>query len=223
MKEEIEAMPDGTRTRRPGRLTLGPPVLVIAAAIVICGCGAHTRVTATREGPPGALPRRAREGRVSERGIKGESPDEVASGAHIGTADCARLEAAAEGLLSRPLTRRSSPHPPASSCRLSGRGASIEVYLDAGFAAHERYYNRITETVQFGETDPARNPHPVPHVGERSIDNSAASWIPALGSLLAVRGNRWLTVTIAVAGRPDRKLRGDAASLARLGFRLTAG
>jgi hypothetical protein len=97
------------------------------------------------------------------------------------------------------------------------------IALDAGFAAHQRYYNRIDETVQFGESDPAKNPHPVAHVGERSIDNSAASWIPALGSLLAVRGNRWLTVTIAVAGRPGRQVRDDdAASLARLGFKLTA-
>jgi hypothetical protein len=223
MEDPGGGVPKGQKALRRRRVALGVPILV-AAAIGICGCGAQTNATATREPPVGPPARRADEGRVQERGIKGESPSaEAASGAHISTADCARLAAASEGLLGRPLSRRSSPHPPSSRCSLSGRGASIEVYLDAGFAAHQRYYNRIEETVQLGETDPAKNPHPVPHVGERSIDDSAASWIPALGSLLAVRGNRWLTVTIAVARRPDRQLRDDAAALARLGFRITSG
>jgi hypothetical protein len=43
-----------------------------------------------------------------------------------------------------------------------------------------------------------------------------------LRSLLAVRGNRWLTVTISVAGMTDRRLRDEAAVLARAGFKLTA-
>jgi hypothetical protein len=221
MEDPGGGVPKDRRARRRRRLIAGAPI-VVAATIAICGCGAHTQATATQEAGARA-PRHANEGSESERGIKGESPGaEAASGARISAGDCARLASAAEGLLGRPLSRRSSPHPPSSSCSLSGQGASVEVYLDAGFAAHQRYYNRIDETVQFGETDPAKNPHPVPHVGERSIDDSAASWIPALGSLLAVRGNRWLTVTIAVAGRPDRRLRDDAASLARLGFRMTS-
>jgi hypothetical protein len=155
------------------------------------------------------------------RGIKGESVSEAATSARVSVEDCARLAAAAERSLGRKLSRRSSPRPPSSICRLSGRDASVEIYLDSAFAAHQRYYNRITETVQFGETDPARDPHPVPGVGEPAIDDSAANWIPGLGSLLAVRGNRWLTVTIFAAGVADRRLRGDAADLARLGFRLT--
>jgi len=37
-----------------------------------------------------------------------------------------------------------------------------------------------------------------------------------------VRGNRWLTVTYSVEGRSDRRLRDEAAVLARLGFKLSA-
>jgi hypothetical protein len=99
---------------------------------------------------------------------------------------------------------------------------SISIYLDSGFAAHQRYSNRIDETVQFNAEHPAGLPHPVPHVGEKAAYNADANWIPALGSLLAVRGNRWLTVTIAAPALSDRARRDEAAVLARAGFRLTA-
>ena len=59
-------------------------------------------------------------------------------------------------------------------------------------------------------------------VGEKAAYDSDANWIPALRSLLAVRGNRWLTVTISIAGRLNRRLRDEAAVLARAGFRLSA-
>ena len=57
---------------------------------------------------------------------------------------------------------------------------------------------------------------------EVEANDADANWIPALDSLLAVRGNRWLTVTISVPGHSDRRLRNEAAALARTGFRLTA-
>jgi hypothetical protein len=120
------------------------------------------------------------------------------------------------------LTRRSTPAPPLSQCRLDGRGASINVFLDTGFAANQRYHNRITETVQFNTENPAGLPRPVPHVGEKAAYNADASWIPALRSLLAVRGNRWLTVTISVDGKSNKELVAEAAVLARAGFKLTA-
>jgi hypothetical protein len=120
------------------------------------------------------------------------------------------------------ISTQSEPSPPLSRCRLSGHGVSINVYLDAGFAAHQRYANRIDETVQFNTENPAGLPQPVPHVGEKAAYNADANWIPALRSLLAVRGNRWLTVTISVAGHSNDELRDEAAALARAGFKLTA-
>jgi hypothetical protein len=174
---------------------------------------------------------------IQSRGIKGEDPSsEAATKARISAGDCAALGKLAERRLGtkpsrrsspsaspRPrLARRSDPSPPLSRCSLSGRGVSINVYLDTGFAAHQRYGNRIAETVQFNTENPAGLPRPVPDVGEKSAYNADASWIPALRSLLAVRGNRWLTVTISVAGMTNHGLRDEAAVLARAGFRLTA-
>lgn len=121
------------------------------------------------------------------------------------------------------ISTQSDASPPLSRCRLSGHGVSINVYLDSGFAAHQRYSSRIDETVQFNTENPAGLPQPVPHVGEKAAYNADANWIPALRSLLAVRGNRWLTVTISVAGRSGDELRDEAAALARAGFKLTTG
>ena len=182
--------------------------VAFALAIAAAGCGGGSPTTSA---PP------------PSRGIKGENPTkEAATKAHISPSDCAALKKLAEGRLGRKLSHRSTPRPPLSRCRLEGTGTSINVYLDSGFAANQRYYNRMEETVQFNANDPDKVPHPVPHVGEKSAYDSAASWIPNLRSLLAVRGNRWLTVTISVAGKSDRDLRDEAAVLARAGFKLTA-
>jgi hypothetical protein len=160
---------------------------------------------------------------VQSRGIKGEDPSaEAATSARISAGDCAALAKLAERRLGVPLSQDSSPKPPLSRCRLSGHGASVNVYLDSGFAAHQRYANRIEETVQFNGQHPKGLPQPVPHVGEKAAYNADANWIPALGSLLAVRGNRWLTVTISDPGLSGDELRDEAAVLARAGFRLTA-
>jgi hypothetical protein len=180
-------------------------------ALLLAGCGSSGSSTTSPARP------------IQSRGIKGENPAaEAASGAHLSAADCKALAALAEHQTGTALKHRSTPEPPLSRCRLSGPGTSINVYLDAGFAANQRYHNRIEETVQFNSENPAGLPQPVPHVGEKAAYNSDASWIPALRSLLAVRGNRWLTVTISVAGRSDRQLRDQAAVLARAGFELSA-
>jgi hypothetical protein len=191
----------------------------LLACLAFAGCGG----SGTTGGSSNAAGHGSREEPVQAQGIKGEDPGaEAASEAHISPADCVALQKLAEERLGARLARRSSPKPPLSRCRLDGPGASVNIYLDSGFAANQRYHNRIEETVQFNSTDPDAVPHPVAHVGEKSAYNSAASWIPNLRSLLAVRGNRWLTVTISVDGSSDRALRQEAAVLARAGFELTA-
>jgi hypothetical protein len=185
-----------------------------------CGGGSGTSGSTTAGGSPA---RQANQNAVQPQGIKGESPTaEAATNAHISPTDCAALQKLAEERLGTKLSRRSSPKPPLSRCRLDGPGTSVNVYLDSGFAANRRYHNRIEETVQFNYEDQGGVPHPVPHVGEKAAYNSSASWIPNLRSLLAVRGNRWLTVTISVDGMSNRRSRDEAAVLARAGFKLTA-
>ncbi|HEX4492331.1 MAG TPA: hypothetical protein VH914_14065 [Acidimicrobiia bacterium] len=220
--------------------------LGIGACLVTVGCGGSSEGTTGGTTVPGGSPsagnangRRAIHEPVQSRGIKGEDPRaEAATTARISAGDCAALGRLAERRLGDrgrdavqgaddrssglDLSTRSDPKPPLSRCEISGRGVSINVYLDSGFAAHQRYGNRIAETVQFNTENPAGLPQAVPHVGEKAAYNADANWIPALRSLLALRGNRWLTVTISVAGKSDDQLRDEAAALARAGFKLSA-
>jgi hypothetical protein len=208
----------------------------LVACLVTVGCGGGSGSTESGTTSTGAGKEAIHEP-VQSRGIKGEDPSaEAATKARISVADCAVLARLAERRLGKEPARRSNPSasegrdlshlsdptPPLSRCRLTAPGVSIDVFLDTGFAAHQRYSNRIAETVQFNYEDQARVPHPVPHVGEKAAYNADANWIPALRSLLAVRGNRWLTVTISVAGLSNHQLRDEAAVLARAGFRLGA-
>jgi len=99
---------------------------------------------------------------------------------------------------------------------------SVSVYLDAAYAARQRYANRMVEQVQFYGTDPAKRPHAVAGVGDRSAHEHTASWIPAFSTLYAVRGNRWVTVAYSTEGLPRPQREAAAAALAREAFRLTA-
>ncbi len=215
------------------RIAGGCVGLVACLAAIGCGAGSATTGGSSAGARPRTEPSRssaevaAGEAEpahtVQSQGIKGENPHtEAQTKAHISRSDCARLARLAAARLGTRLARRSQPRPPLTRCRLTAPGASINVYLDSGFAAKRRYRNRIEETVQFNAEDPAALPHQVPHVGEKAPYAANANWIPALRSLLAVRGNRWLTVTISAGGHSNRSLRAQAATLARAGFRLTA-
>jgi uncharacterized RmlC-like cupin family protein len=193
--------------------------VALAACFVTVGCGGG----GSHSGGTVGAGRDAIHEPVQSRGIKGEDPStEAATRAHISADGCKSLATLAEERLGTGLAIHSDPSPPLSRCRLTGPGTSVAIYLDTGFAAHQRYGNRIEETVQFNAQHPAGLPHPVPGVGERAAYNADANWIPALRSLLALRGNRWLTLTISAAGHPNRSLEAEAAVLARAGFKLTA-
>jgi hypothetical protein len=204
-----------------GRVSFWASCVGLVACLVTVGCGGGSG-TSTGSSTTGG--KEAIQEPIQSRGTKGEDPSaEAATALRISAADCAALGRLAERQLGSALTRHADPSPPLSRCRLSGPGTQVNVFLDSGFAAHQRYANRIEETVQFNGQNPAGLPQPVPDVGEKAAYNADASWIPALHSLLAVRGNRWLTVTISAAGRSGQELRDEAAVLARDGFKLTAG
>jgi hypothetical protein len=219
---------------RTGRLAGTVAVGAALALTTLAGCGGSgaTSGSSSPAGPSsagestqagGSAGRHAIEQRAQSRGTKGESPTaEAASELAIDSADCARLAAATEARLNRKLKREAHPAPPLSKCQLEGRGTAVNVFLDSGFAAHQRYTNRMVETAQFGVPDQAKVPHPVAGVGEKGAYNQSASWVPALRTLFAVRGNRWITVAYSVAGHGNREARDEAADLARLAFHLTA-
>jgi hypothetical protein len=115
------------------RVRIAGLLLVIA----IAGCGSSGSASESTTA-------RAAESPIQSRGTKGENPTtEAASTAHLSAADCKALAKLAERQTGTALTLHSTPKPPLSRCRLSGRGASINVYLDAGFAANQRFHNRI--------------------------------------------------------------------------------
>ena len=175
--------------------------------LVLAGCGSDSGVTTS-----------------SSDGNRyfGDHPGQEATKAAISGGDCQILRRTVEGSEGMQARAESEPSPPSSHCLISARGLHVSVYLDASTAARQRYFNRMTEQVQFYGTDPAKHPHPVAGVGDPGAYEHSASWIPALSALYAVRGNRWLTVTYAVAGIPGAVRERRAAALARRAFRLTA-
>jgi len=152
----------------------------------------------------------------------GDRRGQEATDAAISGRDCRVLSRTAEATEGLRAHRESEPSPPASHCLISGHGMQVSVYLDASTAARQRYFNRMTEQVQFYGTEPAKRPHAVAGVGDRGAYDQSASWIPAFSTLYAVRGNRWLTVSYSTPGVAKAVRRARAAELARQAFRLTA-
>lgn len=188
-----------------------PACLLCLLLISIAGCGGSGDSTT------------ASTSRSLDRGIKGESLDEAESSLRLDARDCAKLAAGAQARLGAELKRDSDPTPPLSQCHLRAPGVDVNIYLDCGHSAPQRYDNRMVEQAQFGTPDPAKLPHSVAGVGEPGAYNHNANWIPAYNTLFALRGPRWLTVAYSRAGVPSRRLLSEAAQLARQAFRLSAG
>jgi hypothetical protein len=183
--------------------------LMLVVLVAPAGCGSGTETSSTPSGP-------------DANRYFGDHPGQEETKATIGRGDCRALRRATESELGRPLSAHSEPTPPSSRCLLRGRGVSVSVYLDAAYAARQRYYTRMVEQVQFYGTEPAKRPQAVPGVGDPGAYGHTASWIPALSTLYAVRGNRWLTVGYSAAGLSSPQQEAMAAALARRAFRLTA-
>lgn len=152
----------------------------------------------------------------------GDHPGQEATKLTLSKEDCRTLRSAVEDAEGAPVHAESEASPPSSHCLISGRGLQVSVYLDGSTAARQRYFNRMTEQVQFYGTEPAKRPHAIAGVGDRGAYDQSASWIPAFSTLYAVRGNRWLTVSYSVPGVARAVRRAPAAELARQAFRLTA-
>lgn len=183
--------------------------LVICLAVAPLGCG-------------GSGPEPGHTSTASQLGSPYGNADEPAGGAHLSRRGCAKLGAAVERHRGAAVRVDSEPAPPHSSCRLTAPGVSVDIDLDASFGANQRYQNRMVEQYQFGFRDKAKLPQPVPGVGDPGAGNHNANWVPALHTLFAVRGNRWLTITYASAA-PGAQPRAEAIRLARLAFPLTLG
>jgi len=127
------------------------PLCLAAVALAGCGSGSDTPSTTGADG----------------NRYFGDHPGQEATGAAIDRGDCAALRRKAEAETGASLSAEAEPTAPSSRCLLRGRGVSVSIYLDAAYAARQRYYNRMVEQVQFYGTDPEKTPHAVPGVGDR--------------------------------------------------------
>jgi hypothetical protein len=193
--------------RAPRRLLA---LLICAAALGGCGSGSGG-TSSTSMGPNSPT--------VNRTGVKAQERE---SHLRLSHADCRALGAALAKRAGRSPAASGDFSPPLSLCRLSGQGVRVTVSLDAGYGAHQRYYNRIDEQEQFGAPDPARMPHAVPGVGDPAAEGHDAEWVPAYRTLFAVRGNRWITIAYSVPGLSRPQARAGAAALARLAFRVSS-
>jgi hypothetical protein len=185
-----------------------PAVLLAIAAMTLGGCGSGEDDSAST-------------GAASHRYF-GDHPGQGATGLRISASDCRELAATVAHQARQPVRGEPEPTPPNSRCDVLGHGVRVSITLDAGYAARQRYSNRMAEQVQFNAADPTKVPHAVPNLGDRSAYNHYASWIPAYSTLYAVRGNRWITLSYAAAGESRARRLTAAAALARRAFSLTA-
>jgi hypothetical protein len=182
-----------------------------AVALSLSACGSGGGASPTTPSTASSGPRFFR-----------DHPGQEATSLRISAADCTQLAATVARQAYRREQHRSEPTPPNSRCEVEGRGVHVSITLDSAYAARQRYTNRMVEQVQFNATDPAKIPHEVPGVGDKSAHNHYGSWIPAYSTLYAVRGNRWLTLAYSIDGETRAQRLRQAAALAREGFRLSA-
>jgi hypothetical protein len=99
-----------------------------------------------------------------------------------------------------------------SICDWRSGGTRAELVLDTAPKAQLRYYNQLSEQLQFHNPEPARRPHQLKHVGDDSAYGGAGAWwTPSKAQLVAYRDDRILRIRA-----PER---GSAMRLARLTFR----
>jgi hypothetical protein len=183
-------------------------VLFLTAAVALGGCAAGGGDTGTAT--------------TGSQRYFGDHPGQGATSLHLGRADCRALAATVSEQARQPVRNRAEPSPPNSRCQVTGKGIGVSITLDAANAARRRYSNRIAEQAQFNYADPRKLPHEVPGVGDPAAHNHYATWIPAFSTLWAVRGNRWLTVSYAIAGTTRPQRLAAATVLARQAFKLSA-
>ena len=98
-----------------------------------------------------------------------------------------------------------------SICDWRGGGVRVELVLDTAPRAQLRFYNQLSEQLEYYNQDRLRRPYQLKHVGDDSAYGGAGAWwTRTKGQLIAYADNRILRV------RAPRKQ--DAVRVARLAF-----
>ena len=63
-----------------------------------------------------------------------------------------------------------------SICDWRGDGRRVQLLVDSAPRAQLRYYNQLSEQLQFYNQDPRRRPYQLKHVGDDSAYGGAGAW-----------------------------------------------
>jgi hypothetical protein len=103
-----------------------------------------------------------------------------------------------------------------SICDWRGGGTRVQLLVDSAPRAQLRYYNQLSEQLQFYNQDPQRRPYQIKQVGDDSAYGGAGAWwTRTKGQLVAYADEHIVRVRA-----PSR---GEAVRVARLAFRRLSG
>jgi hypothetical protein len=139
----------------------------------------------------------------------GESGRETRSACSLlSPADVARL-ARRPGLRFRASANNSTD---LSICDWRGGGVRVELVLDTAPRAQLRFYNQLSEQLEYYNQDRLRRPYQLKHVGDdKAYGGAGAWWTKSKKQLIAYSGNRILRIRA-----PDQA---GAVRVARAAFR----
>jgi hypothetical protein len=107
-----------------------------------------------------------------------------------------------------------------SICDWRGEGvALVKLLVDAAPSAELRFFNQLSEQLQFHNADPQRKPRQIKGVGRDSAYGGAGAWWSRAGSLLvAFKAKTILRLRVNVTGLGDAPSRRVAVILAKRAF-----
>jgi hypothetical protein len=100
-------------------------------------------------------------------------------------------------------------------CVYRGQGVTVRLNIDSAPEARRRYFNRVTEALQFSVHDPGARPQPVQGLGDEDASGpSGAYWVRDTRQLFVLRGERLFIYQASVQGVGSRRDRSATVQLA---------
>ena len=114
------------------------------------------------------------------------------------------------------LRSRSTESLDQSICAYRGQGANVRLNVDSAPEVRRRYFNRVTEAVQFSANDPGERPRPVHGLGDDdALGPAGAYWTGDFRQLFVLRGERLFIYQLSAPGLGADDARRAAVRLAR--------
>jgi hypothetical protein len=101
-------------------------------------------------------------------------------------------------------------------CDWRGQGARIQLLVDSAPRAQLRYYNQLSEQLQFYNQDPQRRPYQLKHVGDDSAYGGAGAWWTRTKRQLVAYADEHIVRVRAPSQR-------QAVRVAKIAFRRLSG